>query len=147
MESTTTVLSDIELQSAVLVRHFEMLRRRSEVYQGLERAEYLMLRTLDSGGATDIAGIAARLGLDPSTAGRQVTAMTRRGLVARSQARQDRRRCIVAPTAEGTRLMEEVRRRRHEETEALLAAWEEHERAALADVLARYNETVAARYL
>ena len=146
-ETADEVTARIELQSAVLVRHFEMLRRRGEVYQGLERSEYLMLRTLDTSGPTDIAGIAARLGLDPSTAGRQITAMTQRGLVARSQAPEDRRRCIIAPTEEGSRLMEQVRRRRHEETGALLASWDADDRATFADVLTRYNQTVAARYL
>lgn len=141
------VVARVELASAVLVRHFEMLRRRSDVYRRLERAEYLLLRTLDLNGAADICGLAERLGLDPSTAGRQVTVLADRGLVARAPAPDDRRRSIVSLTDDGRLLMEEVRRRRHEATEDLLAEWPEEDLRTLADVFERYNETVARRYL
>ena len=40
-------LDEIELATAVLTRNFELLRRRSDVYTDLDRAEYLLLRTLD----------------------------------------------------------------------------------------------------
>jgi DNA-binding MarR family transcriptional regulator len=140
-------LARIELETVVLVRHFEMLRRRSDIYAELERSEYLLLRTLEAAGPLDIAGLAARLGLDPSTSGRQVNAMVARDLVRRTPDPADRRRGIVEPTERGCALMQEVRRRRLVETDALLADWEPAERAALAGVLARYNRAVAGRYL
>ncbi len=141
------VLDRIELQSAVLVRHFEMLRRRSDVYADLERAEYLLLRKLEAAGPLDICGTAAQLGVDPSTAGRQVAVLVDRDLVRRTPAPEDRRRSIVALTAKGRRLMERVRGQRLEATRALLDGWTEDERRTLADVFGRYNETVADRYL
>ncbi len=140
-------LDDIELQSAVLVRHFEMLRRRSDVYAELERAEYLLLRTLDDSGPADICGLATRLGVDPSTAGRQVSAMTERELVRREPAPGDRRRSIVTPTARGLRLMAKVREHRLLATDELLQGWSAGDRAQLARMFTRYNEAVAARYL
>lgn len=141
------VLGAIELQSAVLVRHFEMLRRRSDVYADLERAEYLLLRTLEDHGPTDICGLASRLGVDPSTAGRQVSAMTERGLVRREPAPEDRRRSIVTPTDEGLRLMGKVREQRRAAAEELLEGWSAGDRATLARMFTRYNEAVAGRYL
>jgi DNA-binding MarR family transcriptional regulator len=141
------VVERIELASAVLVRHFEMLRRRSDVYHRLERAEYLLLHTLDLNRATDICGLAGHLGLDPSTAGRQVNVLAGRGLVRRAADPEDRRRSVVTLTDDGRRLMEEVRRRRRQATQDLLADWSDEDRRVLADVFERYNETVARRYL
>lgn len=137
----------IELQSAVLVRHFEMLRRRSDIYSELERAEYLLLRTLDRDGPADICGLASALGLDPSTAGRQVTTLAERGLVLREPSSADRRRSIVTLTEEGRDAMGRVRRQRRQATRELLAGWTEEERRVLADVFTRYNRTVGEAYL
>lgn len=141
------VLADIETQAAILVRHFEMLRRRSDVYAQLDRAEYLLLRTLEGGGPTDICGLAAALGLDPSTAGRQVTAMQAHGLVRRAPSSTDRRRSIVEPTEHGRRLMDQVRDRRRRMTADLLSGWTGEDMQTLAAMFTRYNQTVAGRYL
>jgi DNA-binding MarR family transcriptional regulator len=137
----------IELASAVLMRNFELLRRRSGIYADLDRAEYLLLRALDQGGSADIAALAAALGVDPSTAGRQVAAMQDKGLVSRDPAPADRRRSIISPTAEGQRRLAVTRGRRREETCLLLAGWAEEDLRALADMFARYNQAVAERYL
>lgn len=140
-------LDAIELQSAVLVRHFELLRRRSDVYRELERAEYLLLRTLEDVGPTDICGLAATLGVDQSTAGRQVTAMTERGLVRREPSATDRRRAVVTPTAHGRRLMAAVRERRRAATAELLHGWTDEDLEVLGTMFRRYNDAVADAYL
>lgn len=140
-------LDVVEWQAAVLVRHFEMLRRRTDVHDDLDRAEYLLLRTLDDCGPMAIAGLAAALGLDPSTAGRQVAAMQDAGLVDRSPAPADRRCSIITPTDAGLRRMREVRRRRADNTAELLADWSETDVRTLATMFTRYNRAVATRYL
>lgn len=140
-------LDVIELQSAVLVRHFELIRRRSDVYQELERAEYLLLRTLHDEGPIDICGLAATLGVDQSTAGRQVTAMAARDLVRREADPEDRRRSIVSPTAEGRRLLRRVRQRRRAATAALLTGWSAEDLERLGEMFSRYNAAVAEAYL
>lgn len=137
----------IELQSAVLVRHFELLRRRSDVYQELERAEYLLLRTLEDVGPSDICGLAATLGVDQSTAGRQVTSMAERGLVRREPSPTDRRRSIVSPTPRGRRLVASVRERRRAATAELLAGWTDEDLSLLGTMFRRYNDAVAEAYL
>jgi DNA-binding MarR family transcriptional regulator len=140
-------LTVIERQTAVLMRHFEMLHRRTDVHDALDRAEYLMLRTLDECGPLDINGLAASLGLDPSTAGRQVSVLEGAGLVARSPAPADRRRSIITPTGEGLRRMEAVRERRTRSMADLLADWSEDDLRTLGAMFERYNRAVAARHL
>lgn len=140
-------LAVIERQTAVLTRHFELLHRRTDVHDDLDRAEYLMLRTLDECGPLDINGLAAALGLDPSTAGRQVSVLENAGLVVRSPAPADRRRSIITPTGEGLRRMETVRERRTRNTADLLADWSEDDLRTLGAVFERYNRAVAAKYL
>jgi DNA-binding MarR family transcriptional regulator len=140
-------LEVIEVATAVLVRNFELLRRRSGIYTDLDRAEYLLLRTLDALGPADICTLAAGLGLDPSTAGRQVARMVSRGLVERTPAPTDRRRSVIAPTAQGLERMHEARVRRRDATEELLADWSEEDRVTLARMFTRYNRTVAERFL
>ncbi|HEX3792691.1 MAG TPA: MarR family winged helix-turn-helix transcriptional regulator [Pseudonocardiaceae bacterium] len=140
-------LEVIEVASAVLVRNFELLRRRDGVQAGLDRAEYLLLRTLDATGPADICTLAAALGLDPSTAGRQVAVMAGKGLVERAPAATDRRRSIISPTADGLDRMSAARTMRQNSTAELLADWTEEDLGKLAEMFTRYNRAVAEHYL
>ena len=147
MDEAPSALDVIERQTAVLVRHFEMLNRRTAVHDDLDRAEYLMLRTLDDCGPMDINSLAATLGLDPSTAGRQLSALQQAGLTTRSPDPEDRRRSIVAPTDEGLRAMERVRQRRTDSLADLLADWSQADLDTLGAMFGRYNRAVAAKHL
>lgn len=140
-------LDVIELQTAVLVRNFEMLRRRSDLYRELDRAGYLLLRALSVLGSTDIATLAAYVGVDPSTAGRQVAVLAERGLVQRDASPEDRRRAVVTATANGRHLMSTLRARRRELTAELLAGWSERDVATLGRMFTRYNRLLSDRYL
>ncbi|MFI6350477.1 MarR family winged helix-turn-helix transcriptional regulator [Streptomyces sp. NPDC050560] len=137
----------IERQTAVLNRNFELLYRRSDVHEELDRAEYLLLSTLADHGPMDINSLASTLGLDPSTAGRQVAAMRRRGLVEREADPADRRRGIVTPRPEGLARAGLVRERRTESFAELLADWDAEDLATLGAMFEKYNETVARHYL
>jgi DNA-binding MarR family transcriptional regulator len=147
MDEASRALAVIERQTAVLIRHIEMLYRRTDLHDDLDRASYLMLRTLNDGGPADINGLAASLGLDPSTAGRQVCVLKDAGLVERSPAPADRRRSIVTPTGEGLRRMETVRGRRTENLADLLAGWSEGDLSTLGAMFDKYNRAIAAKYL
>lgn len=138
-------LDVLELATAVLMRNFELLRRRTDVYAELDRAEYLVLRTLTQLGPTDIGSIAAALGVDPSTAGRQVAGLQSRGLVHRTVA-EDRRRSIIGPTDEGRRRTDATRERRRAATADMLADWTPDELRTLGELLTRYNKAVADRW-
>jgi len=147
MAETSAALGFIEQQTAVLVRNFELLHRRTDLHGDLDRAEYLLLRTLDQHGPMDINSLAASLGLDPSTAGRQVSSLQRSGLVRRAPAPGDRRRSIITPTDEGLRQMEVVRQRRTDSLASLLAGWDQDDLVTLGTMFDRYNRAVAAEYL
>ncbi|MGH3381728.1 MAG: MarR family winged helix-turn-helix transcriptional regulator [Actinoallomurus sp.] len=140
-------LEVIEVASAVLVRNFELLRRRGGARTELDHAGYLLLRTLDAIGPADISTLAAGLGLDPSTAGRQVAAMTDKGLVKRAPAATDRRRSIISPTQAGLKRMHAARTCRREATAELLAGWSEQDLSTLGAMFTRYNRAVAERHL
>ena len=147
VDARAQALASVERQTAVLMRHFEMLHRRSDIHDMLDRAEYLLLRALDEAGPMDINTLAASLGLDPSTAGRQVSALQGSGFVERSPAPGDRRRSIVTPTAEGLARMNHVRRLRTESTADLLGDWSDEDVRTLGMMFDKYNRCVAARYL
>ncbi len=140
-------LDVIEQQTAVLVRHFELLNRRSPTRDTLDRAEYLLLRTLSGCGPMDINTLAAALGVDPSTAGRQVGAMRAAGLLAGESDPADRRRTVITPTEEGLDRMRTVRQVRAASIADLLADWSPQDLGTLGEMFGRYNRAVAARYL
>lgn len=137
----------IELETAVLVRNLELLRRRGDLYVEVDRAGYLLLRTLDAIGAADIVTLATRLGLEKSTAAREVAAMDELDLVQRRPAPEDRRRSVISLTPAGRSAMLAVRRRRCEGTVEMLAGWSKEELGATAALFARYNQAIAQRYL
>lgn len=140
-------LEVIERETAVLMRHLELLRRRTDSYQELDRAEYLLLRTLAETGPVDINTLACALGVDPSTAGRQIAAMQEAGLVARAPASTDRRRSIIVATEEGESRRDSVHARRMRNTAELLGEWSEGDLDTLGTMFTRYNQAVASRYL
>lgn len=147
VEAPVAALEVIERQTAVLMRHLELLRRRTDSYRELDRAEYLMLRTLAETGPVHINTLACALGVDPSTAGRQVAVMQDAGLVEREPGATDRRRSVIAMTDEGTRRMDAVRRRRVDNAAELLAEWSADDLHILGEMFTRYNKAVAKRYL
>lgn len=147
MQARPEALDAVERQAAILMRHFELLHRRAGIHDKLDRAEYLLLRALDEAGPMDIMSLAALLGLDPSTAGRQVAAAQNSGLIQRAPSPEDRRRSIITPTADGLAQMRHVRRLRTESTADLLSDWDDEDISTLAAMFAKYNDSVAARYL
>jgi DNA-binding MarR family transcriptional regulator len=140
-------LHRIETEMAVLARSLELLRRRGRIHPDLDRAGYLLLRTLDETGALSIHSLAERVGLDGSTVTRQVATLLRGGLAERRVDPGDRRSCQVTPSDRGRRLMGEVRRRRTERFEELLTGWTEQERADLGRILAKLNRSISTTVL
>ncbi|GAA1808134.1 MarR family transcriptional regulator [Luedemannella flava] len=136
-------IGTIETEIAVLMRRAEATRRSgSAPHRTLDRAAYLILRRLDGAGAQSVTSVAESLGLDGSTVTRQVTAMERDGLVRRQRDPGDGRVTIVEPTPVGLRRMHGVRAAREELYRQLLAGWPHDERAELARLLTKLNETL-----
>jgi DNA-binding MarR family transcriptional regulator len=146
-DSSYDVYGDIEVQAAVLTRNFELLRRRRSQQLEVDRAEYLMLRTLAGLGTPSIGDLADALGLDPSTVGRQVTVLTQAGWARRLADPADRRRMIVQITSSGRAAMRRTSAERRRRTRELLDGWNQDDLRTLAQMFARYNAEVARHHL
>jgi DNA-binding MarR family transcriptional regulator len=135
-------LDTIETEMAVLARSLELLRRRGRIHREMDRAGYLLLRTLEESGPLPVTQLADRVGLDASTVTRQVAALEGGGFAERCADPSDRRCCIVRPSDRGRRLMRDVQRRRRERFAELLSGWSDTDRADLARLLARLNRSI-----
>jgi DNA-binding MarR family transcriptional regulator len=126
-----------------LARMIALLARHNEPEVTVDRAGYVLLRTLERIGPASINTIAAAVGLDGSTVTRQVSAMKDLGLVQREINPGDRRSCIISPTAEGHELMRHMRRQRRSSLDLVTSDWTEDDRSALGRLLAKLNDSIA----
>jgi DNA-binding MarR family transcriptional regulator len=132
----------IELELLRLVRHLETFGRRSALYLQVDRAGYLVLRTIEDLGALTTKALATALNLDASTVTRQITALEAGGLVERRPDPNDRRSSTIALTAEGRRMMGGVEQERRQGIEALVGDWAEREKVSLGRALNRLNASL-----
>jgi DNA-binding MarR family transcriptional regulator len=137
-------MARLETELAVLARTLESLSRRSKIHRELDRASYLIARTLSAQGVTSIGALAERLGLDATTVTRQIATMDAAGLVARKADPDDARVVLVVLTPRGERKMREVQAARAARIDALVADWSPSERTQFASLLARFNEALLA---
>ena len=139
---TVDVLGIIELELMKLVRHLETFGRRSSLYQRVDRAGYLALRTLESLGPSNVNALAQALHLDASTITRQVTVLESSGFAYRHTDPDDRRSSTITLTAEGRRTMRKVEKDRRQVITTLLEGWQQGEIDDLSRVLAKLNRSL-----
>jgi DNA-binding MarR family transcriptional regulator len=122
MTTRATAIEGIEFELALLARGMEQVARRTNLYEGLDRAGYLLLLCMeeDEGPAT-ANRLALRLGLDDSTVTRQVGRLVGRGLVRRDRDPDDRRATLLTITPEGRERTAHLRRLRRGRLAAVLA--------------------------
>lgn len=132
----------IETEMTRLARTLAVLARHAEPELKLDRAGYLLLRTLDRIGPASINTLAAAVGLDASTVTRQVATMKELGLVERKTNPGDRRSCIISPTDEGTELMRTMCRERRTSLNNVVGDWADEERSMLGRLLAKLNDSI-----
>jgi DNA-binding MarR family transcriptional regulator len=137
------VVSRIEIELALLLRTLERLSRRSNVHDELDRASYLLARTLDWAGPSSVKRLADLLGLDPTTVTRQVDAMERDGLLHRRSDIADRRRRLVTITEKGFEKMSAVQAARHDYVDRLLSVWALSQQKTFGALLASFNDELA----
>ncbi|BCJ51260.1 MarR family transcriptional regulator [Actinoplanes sp. NBRC 14428] len=138
-------LGSIETQVAMLIRLGEATRRSSpRPHRALDRAAYVILRLLRESGPQNVSVLASRLNLDGSTVTRQVSAMHRDGLVARSPDPEDGRGTVIAATERGLEQVEAVSTARRELYDLVLKDWTSQERKELAAVLERLTRDMDA---
>jgi DNA-binding MarR family transcriptional regulator len=129
----------VELELLKLVRHLETFGRKSSLYQEVDRAGYLALRTLDGLGPTCINRLAQELHLDSSTVTRQVSALESGDFVTRQVDPNDGRSWLIDLTPQGRRAMRTVERGRNQAIEAVLVGWPAEEVRHLARTITKLN--------
>src|SRR5665213_1193466 len=88
-------LQAIEMELLRLQRYLEMFGRRSDLYREVDRAGYLVLRTLEDAGSLTVNALAEALGLHGSTVTRQVNRMEAHGLISRQPNPADQRSSTI----------------------------------------------------
>lgn len=129
----------VELELMKLVRHLETFGRKSSLYEKVDRAGYLALRTLDELGPSCVNGLAQELHLDSSTVTRQVSVLESGGFVTRSVDPNDGRSWLIDLTPQGRKTMRTVERGRRQAIESMLVEWPSEEVHDLARVMSRLN--------
>jgi DNA-binding MarR family transcriptional regulator len=132
-------LDVVELELLKLVRHLETFGRRSSLYQEVDRAGYIALRTLDGLGPSCINRLAQELHLDSSTVTRQVGVLESGDLVTRHVDPNDGRSWLIDLTALGRKAMRTVERGRHQAIDSMLRGWSTEEVHDLARMMTRLN--------
>ncbi|MBD8869987.1 MarR family winged helix-turn-helix transcriptional regulator [Nocardioides donggukensis] len=128
---------------------FTLLRRTQAIHVQtssgeveLERSAYGILCLIADEGPHRLGAIAAAFRLDPSTITRQVQAVVRLGLAAKTVDASDRRASLLSLTDEGRVAIGEARAHRRRMLDAILADWTLDERTAFMTALTRFNRTI-----
>lgn len=146
-DASAAVLGRIEFEVAQLLRRADRssVRVRGRASVGaLDRAAYLLLRHLAQQGAENVNVLATELGLDASTVTRQVVSLEKAGHVRRSRDPLDGRAVLVEPTDAGLAALADDARARAGLYEHVLAGWSRLDRALLAELLGRLNDSLDA---
>lgn len=116
--------------------------------QAVELSRILVVQAVEAGTeASDqevtVGAVAARLGVDPSTASRLVAEAIQAGYLARATSPADARRARLGLTAAGRALAEGARRYQRAVFEQVTRDWPERERAEFARLFVKFAAAVA----
>jgi len=89
-------------------------RSLADVEETVTIAQFRVLVVLAAHGQTTLVQLASRLGVNASTAQRQVDRLVREGLVDRRENPSDRREVVIVTTVDGAALVDAVTARRRE---------------------------------
>ena len=116
------------------------LRSLDEAGVTITLAQYRMLAVLSPDNAQNVRDLAARLGVDRSTATRMCNRLVSAGLIERTEDPADRRAVMISLTGEGRGVVEAVTRARRDNVGALLRALPADRREQLVDLLDEFAE-------
>lgn len=140
-DPTEASLHSLEKQITLLVR-----RTMESVWahgygpsDAVDRYTYPVLMLLDDEGALSLSALTAKLGVSKPTASRQVSRLSRAGLVEVSPHAADPRSVSVELTPAGMAARERVRAARLAPLRDVIAHWSDTDREALAGLLDRFN--------
>lgn len=115
-------------------------RRWPSAVPNVTFVEVLLLRAIAGDEQPTVRSVAEELGIDKSTASRQVTALERRGFVTRAAIPGERRAQALHLTAEGRRAMADADEVNLEAVTERLADWPAADVATFATLLRRFND-------
>ncbi|MFC9433953.1 MarR family winged helix-turn-helix transcriptional regulator [Nocardia sp. NPDC057030] len=140
-------LDDADRLGAQLVRFMRLINRTKTQLtkhgpDGLERLAYAVLFCLVHDGPQRTGKLAEQLHSEISTISRQTRSLVEHGLIERRADPIDGRACVLAPTAQGTRVFEHNRRQRNLWIAELLADWPAERRSVLIELLDQFNTAI-----
>jgi DNA-binding MarR family transcriptional regulator len=100
------------------------------------------LRLIVREGPLPVNEVARRMGVDQSTASRQIRPLEDGGLVGRTEDEADRRVAWLVATADGLALVERVHGMRRDDIEFVFAEWPARDRAQLARLLDKLKQSM-----
>jgi DNA-binding MarR family transcriptional regulator len=130
----------IERQITVLLRRVQRIHLSTASGEmNLDRSAYGIMCRLADEGPQRLGSIAQAFGLDPSTITRQVQALEKAGLAARTTDPGDRRVSILDLTTEGRTALDATRTYRRARLESALSDWPVKDRRDLGRLLEKLN--------
>jgi len=108
-------------------------------HEAVDRYTYPVLAALDENGDQSLTVLTGRRGVSKPTASRQVSRLSRAGLVAVRPDTRDSRSVVVSLTPEGLTQREVVRQARLRPLHTVLESWPREDRESLGALLARFN--------
>jgi DNA-binding MarR family transcriptional regulator len=139
---TANAIDVVETEMALFQRALERLARRSDIHRELDRASYLLARTLKATGPISLNDLAGRLGLDATTVTRQVATMEAQRLVHRRAEPADGRVSLIELAQAGQKKMRAEQRARRARVEGLMDGWSKQDQAGLGRLLGRLNDAI-----
>jgi DNA-binding MarR family transcriptional regulator len=141
-------LPEIERGLSTIVRWGNLPRVRERYIaaagMALERSNYAFLVRLNEHGPARLSDLARLLGIDLSTASRQVHALEQAGLVKRNRVEEDRRAAMLSLTPSGRAMVERILSARRMVITEILEGWSPDQRTELARVLAHLADDIVA---
>lgn len=135
-------LHAVEFETMLLGRHSAFASLGRGDGGELDRSAYILLSRIRGEGPMSIRQLSEAFGLDPSTLNRQTSAMLRAGLVERIPDPEGGIARKFRISGEGTRRLDNERRRRIDGLEKVLADWTADEVATFAAYLKRFNTDI-----
>jgi DNA-binding MarR family transcriptional regulator len=134
--------SFIEFIETVARSPFQRERVLGAAATRLSGAGLNALRIIARSGPVAGTEVARQLGVDQSTASRQIRPLEEASLVARTADDTDRRVAWLEVTDEGRAVLERIHRQRRDDVDFVLGDWSAKDRADLARLLERFKQSM-----
>ncbi|MYV98873.1 MarR family transcriptional regulator [Streptomyces sp. SID3343] len=137
----------LQHEVALFARRAEQTRLGAvgELRNSMDRAAYLLLGRLETGGPMGVKALAQAMSIDSSTVTRQVTPLVEQGLVDRIPNPDDGRAVLLELSTEGRDRLHQVRHARQRLMAEICAGWSDDDRTRFTELLTRFNTSMERR--